>query len=258
VDQPRRVSFGLPRPKKGQIGLMIAIAAIWVFFAVGINWGDAGGDVFGKLVGTADILKGQVWRLFTNVFLQQPSGRGSVGHLLTALLGIYFLGASLEERWGTKRFLMFTIGAAWFASFLQFALATFVSDKLGTVWYGALGMVDAIAVAWAMTFKDRQVQLMFVLPVSGLGLILFTFAMNILYVLAAEDHREGFVTPFAGMLAGYLFADGSPVRKKYLEWRYKNLAKQSVALRSLRTESSPRLRVIEGGGSKRPDKSMLN
>jgi len=214
--------------------------------------------VFNKLVGSHDIVHGQVWRIFTNVFLHQPTGNGSAMHLLTTLLGIYFLGTSLEERWGSKRFLYFVVGSAWFASFLQFGLSTFI-PQLQQSYYGGLAMVDAVAVAWALTFKDRQVNLMFVLPISGRMLILFTLGLNILYVIAVEGRHEGIVSPFGGMLAGYLFSDGSPLRRWYLQVRFNQLQKQSASLRKLRTESAARLRVIEGGASqKRPDKSMLN
>ena len=244
------------------IGLMLGITIVWVFFAAGMNWGGAGESVFMLLVGSNAVFHGEVWRLFTNVFLHQPSGQGSVMHLLTTLMLLYFLGTSLEERWGAKRFVMFTLGSAWFASAIQLLLGAAIaaaSPKLAQgAYYGGLGMGEAVCVAWAMAYKDRQVRLFFVLPVSGLGLILFTFAMNVLYVIANETHREGLITPFGGMLAGYLFSDASPLRRFYLQARFSRLQKQSAALRALRTESAGRLRVIEGGAAKRPDKSMLN
>ncbi len=172
-------------------------------------------------------------------------------HLLTTLLGIYFLGTSLEERWGTKRFLYFVVGSAWFASLLQFGLSI-PFPKLQEEFYGGIAMVDAVAIAWARAFKDRKVNLMFVLPVSARTLILFTIALNVLYVIAVEGRHEGIVSPFGGMLAGYLFADGSPLRRFYLQMRFKQLQKQSASLRTLRAEGTSRLRVIEGGASKRP------
>ena len=265
MDERPQLTFGLPKPKKGLLGLLVAITAIWVFFAAGITWGGADGRIFELLAGTSDVFR-EPWRVytvFTNVFLHRPTGPGSVSHLLTTLMLIYFLGASLEERWGTKRFLMFTIGSAWFASALQLCLGTLIGHLKPSLaqpfYFGGLGMGEAIAVAWAMSFKDRQVRLFFVLPVSGFGLIVFTFAMNILYLIANDTRYEGLVTPFGGMLAGYLFSDASPLRRWYLQARFNQLQKQSASLRKLRTESAARLRVIDGGASqKRPDKSMLN
>jgi hypothetical protein len=71
--------------------------------------------------------------------------------------------------------------------------------------------------------------------------------------------QEGLVTPFAGMLAGWMGADGSPVRRVYLQWRFKRLQAQSEALRGVRTQRVPHLRVVKGGGGEgKPNKEMLN
>jgi membrane associated rhomboid family serine protease len=259
------MTFGLRKPGKALIGLMVAVTVIWVFFAIGVNWAEFGRGILPWLVGSPEIVsKFEIWRIFTAPLIHQPQGPGSVMHLLTTLMGLYFLGTTLEERWGARRFLLFTLGSGWFAATLQVVVASFVPKLTGGlpggVFFGGLGMIDAIAVAWALGFKGQQVRLMFVLPVSGLGLILFVFAMNVFYVIAQESPREGLVTPFAGMAAGYLFGDTSPLRRWYLQKRFAKLQRQSAALRGVRAEGSlPRLRVIEGGGGPaKPDKSMLN
>jgi hypothetical protein len=86
--------------------------------------------------------------------------------------------------------------------------------------------------------------------------------MNFLYILANELRREGLVTPFGGMLAGYLLADGSPLRRFYLQWRFRKLQAQSESLRGVRAavvrDKKPNpagLRVIKGG---KTDKDLLN
>lgn len=257
-----QVSFGLPKPGRALWGAMIAVTAIWVLFASAINWGGGGAELFAWLVGSDDILRGQVWRLVTSFLLHQPTGPGSVGHLLTTLFGLYFLGASLEERWGGRRFLGFLVGAGAFASLLQAGFGYLVPTLHQPAFYGALGVIDAIAVAWALSFRGQQVRLFFVLPISGFGMIVFVFAMNVLYVLAMEQRREGLVTPFGGMLAGLLFAEGSPVRRRYLQWKLGRLQTQAARL-SGAAGARPRakaahLSVIEGGQSKKPDKSLLN
>jgi membrane associated rhomboid family serine protease len=76
---------------------MLALLAIWVMFAVAINWGGGGLSLFELGVGdTRSILSGQVWRLFTAPLLHRPSGNGSVSHIVSVLLGLYFLAPSLE------------------------------------------------------------------------------------------------------------------------------------------------------------------
>lgn len=277
--QEQQLTFGLPKPGRALIGAMVAVTAIWVFFAVGINFGNAGTTIFDALVGSDAILKGQVWRLLTSMLLHQPSGTGSVGHLLTTLFGLYFLGSSLEERWGKSRFILFLIGAGVFAAALQVLVSTLLptlqksmvlNGRGEPIFYGALGVVDAVAIAWALSFRGRQVRLFFVLPVSGFGLIVFVIAMNVLYVLAMETRHEGLVTPFGGILAGFLFAEGSPVRRAYLKWKLGRLQGRSAALQDLgggfgkgglaKGSRPAHLRVIRGGqdADKKLDKNLLN
>lgn len=260
-----QISFGLPKPKKVLITAMVTVTAVWILFATGINWAGSGVDVFGLLTGSDDILRGQVWRLVTSFIVHQPSGPGSVGHLLTTLMGLYFLGSSLEESWGGKRLAWFMLLSGTFASLMQVLVGALITNLHQATFYGALGVVDAIAIAWALSFKDRQVRLFFVLPVSGKGLIIFVVALNVLYILANEVRREGLVTPFGGMLAGWMLADGSPLRRFYLQWKFRRLQSQSESLRGVRaalvTEkrekraNAPGLRVIKGG---KTDKDLLN
>lgn len=252
-----QLTFGLPKPGRVLTVAMILVGALWVLFAVGLNWAGASPTTFELLVGSDAVWRGQIWRLLTNFLVHQPAGPGASSHLLTTLMGLYFLGSSLEERWGGRRFALFLVGSGVFASVLQLLLGLVISTLHADVFYGGLGVVDAVAVAWALSFKDRQVRLFFVLPVSGMGLILFVLAMNVLYVLAVEGRHEGLITPFGGMLAGFLFADGSPLRKAYLQWKFRRLQGQSAALRGVRAQNIPNLRVIKGGGGK-VDKSQLN
>ncbi len=248
-EQPQ-LTFGLAKPGKGLVIAMVTLVAVWLFFAVGINFGQAGEQVFGALVGSNAILHGEVWRVFTAPLLHLPSGAGSVGHLLFNVMGLYFLGTTLEERWGYRRFLAFIYGSAVFAAIAQAVIAGLIPVPAlqQPTFFGALAMVDAVCVAWALSFKNSQVRLFFVLPVSGTGLLLFTLFINLMYIVGSDAHHDGLITPLAGMLAGYLFGDTSPARRWYLQRRFKNLQQESAVLRGVRLAgSAPRLKVIEGG-----------
>lgn len=254
------MTFGLPKPGKALIGAMLVVTGIWVFFAAGMNYAGAGPDVFALLVGSDAILEGEVWRLVTSFLVHRPSGAGSVGHLLTTLLGLYFLGGSLEERWGPKRFIMFLLACGVFAAAMQVLVGRLVAPLHQPVFFGALGVIDAIAIAWALSFRGRQVRLFFVLPVSGSGLILFVVGVNVLYLIGMDQRIDGLVTPFGGMLAGWMGADGSPVRNAYLRWKLGRLglAKRKLQSERVRRAGGPELRVIRGGGGDKIDKNMLN
>src|SRR5687767_6463054 len=89
-------TVALPRPGPALRGVLIALLAVWLAFALGINWAGAPEALFYALAGSTErILNGEVWRLFTAPFLHIPSG--SISHILMTLLGLYFLSPSLEQ-----------------------------------------------------------------------------------------------------------------------------------------------------------------
>lgn len=257
--QPESVSFSFPKPGKALIGMMVAIGCIWVMLAVGGNWANANvGSVVSPFVGdTGKVFGGQIWRLVTAAFIHDPT---RPGHLLTTLLGLYFLGTPLEDRWGARKTLFFLVGSAAFAFTLQ-AIVSAISPSMGTTWLGGLGMVEAVAVAWALQARGQVVRLFFVLPVTPMLLVGFIFIMSVLSLLALSATPEGLITPFGGMLAGYLFGDGSPLRSFFLRMKLKKIQAQTAALRSTprsRTGGPP-LRIIHGGQKDPPkDKRYLN
>ena len=96
------VMGGFVKPGKGLTGVMIALLAVWLLFAIAINWGGASLELFALFCGNTErILDGEVWRFFTAPFMHAATG--TIGHILFALLGLFFLGPTLERTWGTGR-----------------------------------------------------------------------------------------------------------------------------------------------------------
>src|SRR5262245_45200730 len=256
-----------PKPGKALLGVMITISCAWVMISVALNYGGADASLIMPFVGDPSrILHGQLWRLVSPILIHQPQGDGSVGHILMTMLGLYFLAPTLEERWGWRKMLVFLLGSAAFGFACQ-VLVGLAIPKLATPhFFGGLGMVEAVAVAWALQARNQTVRLFFIIPVTGTMLLAFVFFMSVLNVIAQKVPPEGLVTPFGGMLAGYLFSEVSPLRRVWLRLRLRRLQSQAAALRGVRTSPAGRdrlaahgLRVIQGGGDDKPkDKRYLN
>jgi membrane associated rhomboid family serine protease len=240
--------------------VMLTLLCIWLMFAAALNWGGASQELFLLFCGNTEaILQGQVWRLFTAPLLHMPSG--NVLHLLFSLLGLYFLTPTLERQWGsgrTLRFLFFSALIAYTLQMLvQLILPVSVAEKLvGQYWFGATPALEAVAMAFALTFRGGTVRLMFLVPVSSRGLIIFLVSINLLYVIAAARPTEGLIAPFGGLFAGWLLGAGSPspLRRAYLQLRLRQLDRQASAerrARSARAKSAP-FQVIEGGRGQDP------
>jgi len=271
-------SMGLPRPGPALRGVLISIFAVWLAFALGVNWAGAPPALFAALCGnTADILHGQLWRLLTAPFMHEVNH--NIGHVLSVLFGLYFLGPSLETHWGSGRFLRFLGFSALFANVTQMLVelalpASLAARLVPDYWFGSMAVVSAVSVAWALSFRGRTINLMFVIPVTSTGLILFVLAMNVMYLIAQAGGPEGQIAPFGGMLAGYLFGGGSPspLRRAWLKLKLAQLdaeARRESDARKKRVARSG-FEVIEGGkaepdedgrnggGKKGPDGGWLN
>lgn len=255
-----QLTFYFPRPGKVLKATMLSLLAIWVMLAVAINYGGMSFDVFLALAGNAQaILHGEVWRLFTAPFIHLPSGPGSVSHIGFALLGFYFLAPTLEARWGARRTITFLLGSAFIGCLTQFVGELVFPRLAQPYWFGSYGVIEAIAVAWALSNRNQQVRLFFVLPVSARGLLLFVIGISILRVIGDAKPYEGLFTPFGGMLAGWLLGSGSPspLRRLWLKLRYAWLQRRATRYR--RTSGARTgFRVIQGGGGRRDDDQYLN
>ncbi len=243
------------RPGKVLRAVLLAIFAIWLCFAIGLNWAGAPPSVFYALCGNTErILHGEVWRLFTAPWMHLPVE--SLSHVLSALLGLYFLSPQLESRWGGARFarFLFFAGLTAYGSqmLLELILPRGLSARLvGEYWFGATPIVEAVAIAWALNHRGQVVRLFFVLPVTSSGLILMVVAASLMYVVIGAQGPSGLIAPFGGMLAGWLFGSGSPspMRRLWLKLRLARLdaeARSEARERRQRAQKSG-FKVISGG-----------
>ncbi len=140
---------------------------------------------------------GRPWGAVTYLFVH-----ANILHLATNMLGLYLFGTAVENRMGSRSFLLYYIycgiGAAVFS-----VLLNFITPQSPII--GASGAVLGIAVAFAMFWPDAEI-MVFPIPVPirartlviGLAVIDVVFARWVQDGLAHEAH-------IGGMLAGWLF-----------------------------------------------------
>jgi membrane associated rhomboid family serine protease len=253
----------LPRPGRALQVILLTLVGLWLMFAVALNWAGADAAIFQFFAGNTDaILKGQLWRLFTASLIHLPS---DPWHLVGSLLGLYFLGATLEQRWGGRRFAFFLLWSGVLAYLCQFLGELLLPDAIARrmsangFWFGSIPVIEAISVAWALNFQGQTVRLMFVLPVTARGLLAFVIGFSVLRLIAVQQTPEGLISPFGGLAAGWLLGGGtpSPLRRLYLKYRYAQLEREAASdrkERARRAKKSP-FSVIEGGRGRRDDDS---
>ena len=149
---------------------------------------------------------GEVWRLVTWAPIElNPLG------LLFGCLFLYFIGPDLVRRWGTQMFFARFFGGAAIVGAIVCLAARFLWLDLGRFPYvGLWPMLEAMVIAWAALFPDRQILLFFALPVAGRNLIGMTIAITV--VMAALGGFSAFVPHFVAEAMALLYMDVIPVR----------------------------------------------
>jgi membrane associated rhomboid family serine protease len=126
------------------------------------------------------ILAGQLWRLVSWAFVQtDPLGLLFVGLML------WWLGPQLIYAWGERRFALRALGITVGAS-IATTLIALVWPPANQPHAGAWPVVNALIIAWAMLYPDRQVSIWGVLPLTGKTLALLTVFGTVLYALAGR------------------------------------------------------------------------
>jgi hypothetical protein len=179
-----------------------------------------------------------------------------------SLIGLYFLGPSLEAHWGGRRFVFFLIWSAVlgyaFQVLGQLILPASIAARMSAdYWFGSIPAVEALSVAWALNFRGQTVRLFFLLPVTAGGLLAFVIGFSVLRLIASQQTPEGLISPFGGMIAGWWLGGGtpSPLRRLYLKYRYAQLDREAARERRQRAKRAQRapFSVIEGGRRRRDD-----
>lgn len=124
------------------------------------------------------VWRGEVWRLVSYPFFETDP--------LSLVMGGFMLwvfGRDLSAAWGEWRLIRAFLGLA--------AGAAAVTSLLALAWprlqliaaAGPWPVIDALVLAWALRFPDRQLFYMFVLPLNGRALIWITVGGTALYAV---------------------------------------------------------------------------
>jgi membrane associated rhomboid family serine protease len=260
MNGPQAISFAFPRPRRALWIVLGTMTALGIFTAFLGTWVPGGHLVFNRLGYEPARTLTQPWGLLTSGFLTNPE---SWSHLLFSLVGLYFLGAPLEARWGSWRFARFLALAVITGNLVLLAISNVVPAEAQERFhpafvFGPTAAIVAVAVAWSREYAQSTVNLFFFFPVRGKVLFWITIGFCVLDLIYPQAIPEGAVAPFGGVIAGLLFG-GTPsvARKAWLQVRLALLRRRSSTIRledvlSTKPKRRPRtgvppLRVVPGG-----------
>lgn len=121
------------------------------------------------------VLKGQIWRLITFVFI--PFSGGSILSIVLGLYFTWFVGNALEKEWGDFRFTVY---------FLLGMIGTILSSLLLNTVANTYCLSLSLLLAFAALYPEVQLLLFYILPVRAKYIGIFSAAMWILSFLGTS------------------------------------------------------------------------
>src|SRR2546423_632795 len=197
------MQFGVPPLTRGVKWIGGVTLAVSILAAV---LGESGSQLVRLVVFVPDQLwwHGKIWQPLTYTFLNpDPIG------LLFALLGLWLLGASLEQSWGTRRFLTFYFATAAAAALATSVLGFFVPAVWVHPYFGNWSALEGLIAAFAVLMPNAQIFLYFV-PVQARWMLPISAGITVLFMLMNPRGWWAYLPQLFGLGAGALFAGVGP------------------------------------------------
>ena len=184
----------------------------------------------------------QLWRLITYQFLH-----GSIMHILFNMLGLFFLGPTLERYWGGKRFLSFYLGCG-VAGGLFYLFLVAVNFLPAFPMIGASSAILGMLAACAILFPQFIVFIFFFpVPIRIAAIILIL--LYVANLLTGGSNAGGDAAHLAGMAAGAVYVLSQSWRAKFkFKTRSGAWEKKMAARKNLQFELDRILQKVHDSG----------
>lgn len=233
----------IPRPESGTLALILTFTASYVAYLVMLRLGIGAAEYL-PLV-PSDVVRGQVWRLASSVFLH---AQNSPGHLIMNMLMLWIFGNQVERQLGKRAYFKL---CAW--SGLAGAVATTLLGGLfylifggtndwGLIWLsptvGASGVVMGVIFAWTALQWGRSINLFLLGEMKAQTFALILIVIEVLTALSYS--MDSWTSHLGGAGMGFLIGRGM--------WPPRKLRKAMVKRKHKKTQQRlRRFEVIDGG-----------
>lgn len=135
----------------------------------------------------------RIWQPLTYMFMH-----GSFDHLFFNMFTLWMFGATLENYWGTRRFLFYYLVCGIGAGLLNLLVPGL------HVSVGASGAVYALLLAFGMMFPNESIYLYFLVPIKTKWFIIGMIAIELFEGVFRSYDGVAHFAHLGGMLIGFL------------------------------------------------------
>lgn len=212
--------FGFMSPTPNVTRLLILIIGIYLAFAI-FGHSYWGAFVYSKMVldPYRTIFSYELWRLVTYAFVHDST---SPMHVIFSALLLYMIGPQLEDRWGERRFFIFTLTAIILGAL--FVIISFLLGIGGGSVVGFSAVTVGLLVAWGLAYPDQQIYILGILPLNGKSMVYITIGLEILFAFSGSATSSA--AHFGGIVTAFIFSFGlyKPSRIRQM-WRQARIKK---------------------------------
>jgi membrane associated rhomboid family serine protease len=139
-----------------------------------------------------------VWQLFTYLFMH-----ASITHLLFNMLSLWMFGATLEQTWGTRRFLRFYFLCGIGAGICDVAVNALLGRSTPTI--GASGAIYGLLLAFGVLFPDVNVLMGFLFPIKAKYMVMIYGAIALWSAVGSGNSGVSNIAHLGGMLFAWVY-----------------------------------------------------
>ncbi|HEY1407121.1 MAG TPA: rhomboid family intramembrane serine protease [Spirochaetota bacterium] len=147
------------------------------------------------------ILHGEVWQIFTYMFLH-----GSPEHLLFNMYSLFIFGITVEEVWGSRKVLLYYLFCGLGAGVTIFLVNLIVHGAgYNGVTIGASGAIFGLLLAFGALFPEAEVLLFFIIPMKARTMVIVFGAIELYFELSGGMGNISHVGHLGGLLFGIIY-----------------------------------------------------
>lgn len=173
-----------------------------------------------------------IWEPLTYMFLHSQSAF----HIFFNMLLLWWLGAELEYRWGSRFFLTYYlacgIGAGLIFLIFNALYSIFIGPINHAVLIGASGAIYGLMLAFAILFGERIVLFMFLFPMKVKWIVIILGTIQFVSLMQEGiNSRVSYLSHLGGIASGWTFL---VVWTKYQRFKRRNSSQQGRKVKRFR------------------------
>jgi rhomboid family protein len=146
------------------------------------------------------------WGVFTYMFMHH-----GIWHLAMNMLALFFFGAPVEAKWGSREFFKYYVICGLGGVALSYVF-------LPTSIVGASAAIFGVMLAFAMAWPDAPIYVFGIFPVKAKWLVTFFFVLTLLSAVTDSGGGVAYLAHLGGLITGFIYlkADwraGRPVQR---------------------------------------------